>query len=95
MATKGPTAALRDSHDKWGAELRIYFPDQGVLEFPPSVEIREGNKTGQLRINNNGFWWQLIGAGFRLGTGHALGRIRDSVPPSFRARFDAGAARIP
>lgn len=80
------------TYDKWGAELRIYFPDRRGLDLPPGVEIRESNKPAQSRINNNSYWWQLVHLGFRLGTNHDRARIRDSVPPAFRDRFDAGAA---
>lgn len=82
---------IATTYDKWGPELRIYFPDSGYdLEFPPTVEVRPGNAPATLRINNNGYWWQLIRAGFRLGTSHSVQTIRSQVPPTYLPDFEAG-----
>jgi hypothetical protein len=77
--------------DKWGAELRIYFPDtQHKLEFDPGVEVRAGNQPGVSRINNNAFWMRLIAMGFRLDTGHDVDQIRKNIPPEKLASFEKG-----
>ena len=76
--------------DKWGAELRINFPDRADLTFPPAVQSRAGASPGTLRINNNQYWWQLVQVGFRLGTRHDVERIRATVPPAFQTAFDDG-----
>ncbi len=81
------------TYDKWGPELRIYFPDSGLnLEFPPTVDVRPGNAPRTLRINNNDFWWQLIRVGFRLGASHNTQTLRGGIPPRFVAEFDNGYA---
>ena len=77
-------------YDKWGPELRIYFPDRDDVEFPLAVELRSGVASGTLRINNNHYWWQLVQVGFRLGTEHDVKKIRASVPAGFRTDFDKG-----
>lgn len=80
-----------DHHgDKWGAELRIYFPEGRNLDLPDKIEIRAGSADGIHRINNNSFWWQLVRIGFRLGTLHLTNEIRDSIPQQFQANFDRG-----
>jgi hypothetical protein len=74
-----------------GAELRIYFPDLGQqMEFPPGIDVRDGNEPGILRINNNHFWWQLVRAGFRLGTNHDLARLRQGIPAKCLGVFENG-----
>ena len=84
-----PIEVVKD-YDKWGPELRIYFPDEDELVFPPSVQLKPGHRPGTLRINNNDYWWQLVRVGFRLGIGHDVDRIRESVPMVFRVHFDDG-----
>ncbi len=82
---------VEDPYDKWGPELRIYFPDSlRQLDLPARVEICEGNAPGISRINNNNFWWQLTRAGFRLGRNHWVEGIRQTVPPRYRQGFDRG-----
>jgi hypothetical protein len=81
---------IRTTYDKWGPELRIYFPDGRTVDFPPYVEVRPGNEAGVLRINNNRFWWLLVRSGFRLGVNHDLRRIREGVPPKYQADFERG-----
>jgi hypothetical protein len=84
---------ISTTYDKWGPELRIYFPDKGhVLELPPTVNMLPGNAPGYLRVNNNTFWWQLVRAGFRLGTSHNLRIIRSHLPGKYLPDFDAGHA---
>jgi hypothetical protein len=79
------------TYDKWGPELRIYFPDSGRrLEFPSGVDVRGGHAPGMLRINNNDFWWKLVRVGFRLGSRHDVSTIRASIPPKYVTAFDAG-----
>lgn len=82
---------VQDPNEKWGPELRIYFPDPlKQIDLPAGVELRQGNAPDILRINNNSFWWHLIRAGFRLGTVHDVARIKQSIPAQFYADFDAG-----
>ena len=76
--------------EKWGPELRIYFPEWDGVEFPPDLELRSGRNAGTVRINNNRYWWQLVRVGFRLDTRHDVENIRESVPPEFQADFDEG-----
>ena len=78
------------NEDKWGAELRINFPERADLEFPANVETRAGANADTLRINNNSYWWQLVRVGFRLGTTHDADQIRASLPPDHRADYDQG-----
>lgn len=83
--------SIQTTWDKWGPELRIYFPGSGAdLDLPPEVEVRPGNNAGVSRINNNSFWWNLVRVGFRLGRTHETDRIRESIPAQFQATFDAG-----
>jgi hypothetical protein len=77
-------------NDKWGAELRIYFPDRHEVNLPDHIEVRSGSADDTVRINNNAFWWQLVRVGFRLGTRHDVNVIRASIPPQFHADFDRG-----
>jgi hypothetical protein len=82
--------SIRTTYDKWGPELRIYFPHRGPrLEFPPSVDVRDGHAPGMLRINNNDFWWKLVRIGFRLGSRHDIATIRASVPSKYLTAFEA------
>jgi hypothetical protein len=82
---------IRTTCDKWGPELRIYFPDKGhKMDFPADVEVHPGNEPGVLRINNNRFWWQLVRAGFRLGLHHQIDRIREGVPIKYQSDFEGG-----
>jgi hypothetical protein len=81
--------------DKWGAELRIYFPQTNVIfDLPPRVEIRSGSAPGILRINNNQFWWQLVRVGFRLGKVHDIDSLRRTIPPQYLDNFENGL-RLP
>ena len=84
---------IRTTYDKWGPELRIYFPDKGhKIDLPAHAEIRPGNEAGVLRINNNRFWWQLVRAGFRLGVHHEVERIREGIPVKYQPDFEKGLA---
>lgn len=77
--------------DKWGAELRVYFPETShSLEFGPGVQVRAGQTSGILRINNNDFWKRLVAVGFRLDTNHEVEKIRESIPREFQDSFDKG-----
>jgi hypothetical protein len=79
------------SRDKWGPELRIYFPDRSdPLELPPGVEIRSGKADGLIRINSNHLWWQLVRAGFRLGKQQHADAIRATIPAQFVGDFNEG-----
>ncbi len=83
-------------HDvnKWGPELRTYFyatPSQfDELYFGEYVEARDGTKPGQYRINNNAFFYQLLGMGFDLGPDQDVDKIRQKIPMSLRSDFDRG-----
>jgi hypothetical protein len=71
--------------DKWGPELRIYFPTPPrKLDFGPDIEVRSGQTGGIKRINNNALWNKLIRLGFRIGKDHDVGMIRDSIPHAQR-----------
>lgn len=77
--------------DKWGAELRIYFPDNDHdLEFGPDVDVRSGWSDGTSRINNNRFWLRLISLGFRFGSEHDAAQIRNTIPADMQKHFDKG-----
>ena len=82
---------IQTTYDKWGPELRIYFPDPGRgLDLPSDVEIRSGSTPEVVRINNNGFWWRLIKVGFRLGRNHQIAEIRQRIPRQYQPDFDGG-----
>jgi hypothetical protein len=71
--------------------LRIHFPERNQqVEFPPGVDVRDGNEPGMLRVNNNHLWWQLVRAGFRLGTEHDVARLRQSIPTKYLRDFENG-----
>lgn len=77
--------------DKWGPELRIYFPETThTLEFGTGIVVRAGQAPGILRINNNNLWMRLVAIGFRLGTVHDVDQIRSTIPPEMRSSFDKG-----
>jgi hypothetical protein len=87
--------SIQTTRDKWGPELRIYFPEPGPgFDLPPQIEIRPGNNPGIVRINNNWFWWTLVRIGFRLGTVHDVNMIRGHVPAGLRPTFEA-TLRLP
>ena len=76
--------------DKWGPELRIYFPTPTrSLDFG-DIDIRAGQSDGIKRINNNSFWNKLIRLGFRIGKHHDTNAIRGTIPPEKRYLFDEG-----
>ena len=84
--------ATKDSSDKWGAELRIYYPEKNGAQFdyPEGIEPRTSTREGELRINNNSFWQRLVLGGFKLGSGQDLAKIREQIPHKYRAVFDKG-----
>ena len=81
-----------NANDKWGAELRIYYPARDGVEFvfPEGVEPKAGTRDGELRINNNSFWHRLVHAGFRMGPHQDSNAIRESIPHQHRQSFDEG-----
>jgi hypothetical protein len=83
---------IETTWDKWGPELRIYFPeiDDNRIDLPGSVDPRPASAPETLRINNNGFWWKLVALGFRLGRCHDVGKIRASIPAKFHANYEEG-----
>jgi hypothetical protein len=77
--------------DKWGPELRIYFPaTRFTVDLGPGIDVRSGQTPNILRINNNSVWSKLVALGFRLGTNHDVTQIRASVPPEKLTQFDSG-----
>lgn len=80
--------------NKWGPELRTYFyatPSQiDELYFGEYVEVRDGTHPGQYRINNNAFFYQLLGMGFDLGPDQDIDKIRQRIPISLHSDFDRG-----
>lgn len=84
---------LQKDADKWGMELRLYYPARVGLEFPPNVHPRSGRSPDTCRINHNRYWWQLVTVGFRLGTNHDRNQIERNVPPQFRGAFLKGARK--
>lgn len=63
-------------HNKWGAELRIYFNDahHAAALSGAGVHVEQG-RGGYLsgsylyRVNNNDLWWELVEIhGLRLGS---------------------------
>lgn len=77
--------------DKWGPELRIYFPTPPRdLDFGPGIEVRAGQTDAIKRINNNSFWNKLVRIGFRIGKNHDVNLIKNSIPPEKREHFEKG-----
>jgi len=77
--------------DKWGPELRIYFPTPNFNFFiGKNIEIRSGIVQGQSRINNNNLWMRLIRIGFRLGRNHDIEKIKATIPPDQIKNFEMG-----
>ena len=91
VTTEHPNVMLLGDVDKYGAELRIYFPNPPKdLDFGPGIEIRAGQNEGIKRVNNNGLWYKLVRIGFRVGERHDSAAIRNSIPPDKRYLFDEG-----
>lgn len=87
-------AMLASGSDKWGSELRVYFPTPPFeLDFGTPVQVRSGQEPGIFRVNNNRLWTKLVALGFRLGTDHDVARIRATVPPGMQGAFDRGYSR--
>jgi len=85
---------IGDDINKWGPELRIYFyateAELDELYFGEYVDVRDGTQSAQYRINNNAFFYQLLGMGFDFGPDQDVNRIRQSIPASLRGDFDRG-----
>ncbi len=80
--------------DKWGCELRITFRatknEIADLDFGPSVNIVIDPANGNSwRINNNGFWWDLLRFGFQMGNKQHIDDIRVLIPLRYRNHFDS------
>ena len=91
VSVSHPNVILLGDVDKYGAELRIYFPSKHPkLDFGPGIDVRAGQTDGIERINNNALWFKLVGLGFRLGKDHDRESIRGSVPHDKREFFDEG-----
>lgn len=88
-----PNVMLLGDVDKYGAELRIYFPlPTRQLDLGPDIEVRAGQSDGIQRVNNNALWYKLVRLGFRVGSVHDRGSIRNSIPDEKRYLFDEGLA---
>lgn len=81
--------------DKWGPELRIYFPDTyKKFDLGSDVIVREGQMANIKRINNNAVWNKLVRIGFRLGKKHDVEQIRKSIPKIKLLIFENGQKNI-
>lgn len=90
-STAHPCVMTLGDVDKYGAELRVYFPTPPrELDFGPDIEVRAGQTDGIKRINNNALWNKLVGLGFRVGSDHDCDLIRNSIPHEKRYLFDEG-----
>ncbi len=77
--------------DKWGKELRIYFPDTDKkIDLGVDIDIRKGQTPNIKSINNNSVWTKLIGMGFRLGYDHNVEEINKFIPKDKRTAFEDG-----
>jgi len=77
--------------DKWGPELRIYFPETELeLDFGHGIQITSGPNPGILRVNNNNLWMRLIRIGYRAGTNHNIEAIRETIPQDKIVFFEEG-----
>lgn len=91
VSTEHNSVILLGDVDKWGPELRIYFPVPSFkTDFGPNVDVRSAQTPDNLRINNNAFWNRLIGLGYRLGKSHDVDAIRQTVPLAMHSVFDEG-----
>lgn len=71
----GNPVHYQDQPGKWGAELRVYFNDEGMREKVQGMGIHveylsSGYMSGQYqyRFSNNDLWWNLVeNEGLRLG----------------------------
>lgn len=83
---------LSEPLNKWGPELRIYFPatptELDELYFGEDIEVRDAQGDGQYRINNNDFFYDLAAYGFVLGPTQDIDRIRARIPAVFHVYFD-------
>lgn len=90
-STAHPSVMSLGDVDKWGPELRMYFPTPPrELDLGPDIDVRSGQNDGIKRINNNALWNKLIRLGFRIGKDHDIGIIRESIPHDKRYLFDEG-----
>ncbi|MGI8786969.1 MAG: hypothetical protein ACR2HG_04310 [Pyrinomonadaceae bacterium] len=77
--------------DKWGPELRIYFPiTDKTIDLGSDAIVRDGQTSNVKRINNNSIWNKLIRVGFRLGQNHDIEQIKKSIPKDKLAVFENG-----
>jgi hypothetical protein len=86
-----------ENDDRWGADLRINFPDT-TLQFPSNINIRNEEHWTDLRyrdtrgkvINNSEWWWELVRIGFRLGADHNISAIKENIPSAYMEFFILG-----
>ncbi|TET41605.1 MAG: hypothetical protein E3J60_04185 [Dehalococcoidia bacterium] len=82
--------------NKWGSELRTTFratfDELTHLDFGPDINVLDDplNPGINVRINNNSFWWKLLGFGFEMGAAQDLDNIRSHIPIKYRNQFDNG-----
>lgn len=77
--------------DKWGPELRIYFPTTDKnIDLGEDIVIRDGQTSNIKRINNNSVWNKLIRIGFRLGNKHDIDKIVKTIPIEKLSFFESG-----
>jgi hypothetical protein len=89
---------LEEGVDKWGSELRIYFPKSIVDDcfvLPAGVSVVKGFSPNEMRINDNGYWWSLVrDLGFRVGAPQDIASIRTRMPENLRTAFDEGIGAL-
>ena len=77
--------------DKWGPELRIYFPvTEKTIDLGSDATVRDGQTSNIKRINNNSIWNKLVRIGFRLGQKHDIEQIKKSIPKDKLVAFESG-----
>jgi hypothetical protein len=89
---------LHDNVDKWGSELRIYLPRRYVdadFTLPDGVDVVSGFSPSESRVNNSGFWWDLVrDLGFRVGDVQDVSAIRSRMPHHLLEAFDEGVRAV-
>ena len=75
---------------KWGVNCRIHIHVAAeaieIFGIAKLVTPTSGDKNLVI-INNNDLWWHLIRIGFRLGTGHDIDAIMESLPEDQKDAF--------
>lgn len=95
---EGETPGYHVHHhsSKWGAELRISFPGDSDIDFDfGGLQAVAGTNAGQMRLNNNAYWYKLVALGFRLGGEQDTASIAANIPDAYRDDFFEGASSDP